>query len=216
MLAVALAIAASPLTPIGLAVASGAPSGDGRQRRGARRRFCGFGVRAHRVRVPRCDECDALPGVAPTRCRVASRYRRHRKDRPARVRSGVGPRCRHRVVEGVKLHRRVGIVAIALATAAVVAAVTFDASLGRLVASPKQQGWTFDVVVGNTNDQSDQVARDAADPRPQSVRRQLLRRRYSAGDADDRRSQHRAGRHRRTQGFRRPVHARRTVRARAE
>jgi putative ABC transport system permease protein len=43
----------------------------------------------------------------------------------------------------------------------VVAAATFVTSLGHLVASPAQQGWTFDVVVGNANDQTDQVARDA-------------------------------------------------------
>ena len=41
------------------------------------------------------------------------------------------------------------------------AAATFGTSLAHLAASPRQQGWTFDVVVGNSNDQTDQVARDA-------------------------------------------------------
>jgi putative ABC transport system permease protein len=50
---------------------------------------------------------------------------------------------------------------VAIATAAVVAAATFATSLTHLISSPKQQGWTFDVVVGNLNDQNDQVAHDA-------------------------------------------------------
>jgi predicted lysophospholipase L1 biosynthesis ABC-type transport system permease subunit len=36
--------------------------------------------------------------------------------------------------------------------------VTFGASLDRLAASPRQQGWNFDVVVGNLNAQTDQEA----------------------------------------------------------
>jgi Na+-transporting methylmalonyl-CoA/oxaloacetate decarboxylase gamma subunit len=54
--------------------------------------------------------------------------------------------------------RRAAVVAIALAAAAVAAAVTFSTSLDHLSASPRQQGWNFDVVVGNPNTQSDQEA----------------------------------------------------------
>jgi ABC-type lipoprotein release transport system permease subunit len=56
--------------------------------------------------------------------------------------------------------RRVAVTSIVLATAAVVAAGIFGTSLTRLADSPRQQGWTFDAVVGNSNDQSDQVAHD--------------------------------------------------------
>jgi hypothetical protein len=56
--------------------------------------------------------------------------------------------------------RRVALTSIVIGTAAVVAAAIFGSSLQRLADSPRQQGWTFDVVVGNTNDQSDQVAHD--------------------------------------------------------
>src|SRR5262249_34944470 len=57
--------------------------------------------------------------------------------------------------------RRSTVTAVAIAMVAVVGTATFETSLDHLVSSPKQQGWTFDVVVGNLNDQNDQVARDA-------------------------------------------------------
>jgi predicted lysophospholipase L1 biosynthesis ABC-type transport system permease subunit len=41
----------------------------------------------------------------------------------------------------------------------VAAAATFGTSLQHLAHDPKQQGWNFDVVVGNPNDQNDQRAR---------------------------------------------------------
>jgi ABC-type lipoprotein release transport system permease subunit len=56
--------------------------------------------------------------------------------------------------------RRVAVTSIVLATAAVVSAGIFGTSLTRLADSPRQQGWTFDVVVGNSNDQNDQRPRD--------------------------------------------------------
>src|SRR5207248_5093559 len=40
-----------------------------------------------------------------------------------------------------------------VAVAGVVAAVTFGVSLNHLVDSPRQQGWNWDVVVGNTSTQ---------------------------------------------------------------
>jgi hypothetical protein len=55
--------------------------------------------------------------------------------------------------------RRGAVVAIALAVAGVAAAATFGASLGHLADSPREQGWNFDVLVGNPNSQSDQEAR---------------------------------------------------------
>ena len=58
--------------------------------------------------------------------------------------------------------RRGAIVAVAIAATAVVAAATFGASLDRLAATPRQQGWNFDVVVGNSNAQADQESRGVA------------------------------------------------------
>ncbi|HTD49288.1 MAG TPA: ABC transporter permease, partial [Acidimicrobiia bacterium] len=55
--------------------------------------------------------------------------------------------------------RRIAVVAIAFAVAGSAAAATFGASLDHLVHSPREQGWNFDVMVGNPNSQSDQEAR---------------------------------------------------------
>jgi ABC-type lipoprotein release transport system permease subunit len=46
-----------------------------------------------------------------------------------------------------------------VAVAALAAALTFGASLGRLLDSPRQQGWNWDVLVGNPNTLTDQEAR---------------------------------------------------------
>jgi ABC-type lipoprotein release transport system permease subunit len=45
-----------------------------------------------------------------------------------------------------------------LAVAAFVCAITFGRSLEHLVATPRQQGWNWDVLVGNPNDQTDREA----------------------------------------------------------
>ena len=45
-----------------------------------------------------------------------------------------------------------------VAVAAVAAALTFGASLDRLLTSPRQQGWNWNVLVGNPNDQTDRIA----------------------------------------------------------
>jgi hypothetical protein len=50
------------------------------------------------------------------------------------------------------------VVAIALAAAGAAAAVTFSTSLDHLSRNPRQQGWNFDVIVGNPNTQEDQEA----------------------------------------------------------
>jgi len=51
------------------------------------------------------------------------------------------------------------IVSTALAVGAVTAALTFGSSLEQLIASPRQQGWNWDVLVGNPNSTQDQEAR---------------------------------------------------------
>jgi ABC-type lipoprotein release transport system permease subunit len=49
-----------------------------------------------------------------------------------------------------------------LAVAVVAGAVTFSASLNHLVDTPRQQGWNWDVLVGNPNDTGDHEAKGAA------------------------------------------------------
>jgi predicted lysophospholipase L1 biosynthesis ABC-type transport system permease subunit len=50
----------------------------------------------------------------------------------------------------------------AVAVATVAASLTFASSLNHLVASPQEQGWNWDVLVGNPNDQTDQEQQMAA------------------------------------------------------
>ena len=47
------------------------------------------------------------------------------------------------------------VLTASLAVAAVVAALTFGASLGHLIESPRQQGWNWNVLVGNPNSTTD-------------------------------------------------------------
>ncbi|HEY5023717.1 MAG TPA: FtsX-like permease family protein [Acidimicrobiales bacterium] len=49
-----------------------------------------------------------------------------------------------------------------VAVTALVAALTFGASLGHLLDSPRQQGWNWDVLVGNPNSTTDQEASGGA------------------------------------------------------
>ena len=48
----------------------------------------------------------------------------------------------------------------ALSVAVLGAALTFGTSLGHLVSSPTQQGWNWDVLIGNPNDLHDRIAQD--------------------------------------------------------
>jgi ABC-type antimicrobial peptide transport system permease subunit len=48
----------------------------------------------------------------------------------------------------------------ALAVAMLAAALTFGTSLNHLVTSPRQQGWNWDALVGNPNDLNDRIAQD--------------------------------------------------------
>ena len=54
------------------------------------------------------------------------------------------------------------VLTASLAVAAVVAALTFGASLGHLVESPRQQGWNWNVLVGNPNSNTDLEAQTKA------------------------------------------------------
>ncbi len=48
----------------------------------------------------------------------------------------------------------------ALSVAVLGAALTFGTSLGHLVSSPRQQGWNWDVLIGNPNDLHDRIRED--------------------------------------------------------
>ena len=89
------------------------------------------------------------------------------------------------------------MMSVVLAVIAVTAALTFSTSLGHLVHSPRQQGWNWDVLVGNPNDQTDREAQAADTPRAQPSRRVLLRhcdpRRSLRRDHDSRRRNRRLG-----------------------
>ena len=60
------------------------------------------------------------------------------------------------------------LVASTLGVAALAASLTFGSSLHNLISSPRQQGWNWDVLVGNPNDLQDEESKDgpllAADP----------------------------------------------------
>jgi hypothetical protein len=65
---------------------------------------------------------------------------------------------------------RAALLGISVAVASVVAAVTFGVSLRHLVESPRQQGWNWDVVVGNPNSQA-----LAGDPAADSLHTEMTR-----------------------------------------
>ncbi|MEP6660273.1 MAG: ABC transporter permease [Acidimicrobiales bacterium] len=72
---------------------------------------------------------------------------------------------------------RAALLGISLAVAGVVAAVTFGVSLRHLVNTPREQGWNWDVVVGNPNSQA--LAGDpAADSLHTEMTRLLTKNRY--------------------------------------
>jgi hypothetical protein len=54
------------------------------------------------------------------------------------------------------------LVASVLGVAALAASLTFGSSLHGLISSPRQQGWNWDVLVGNPNDLQDEEAKDGA------------------------------------------------------
>ena len=65
---------------------------------------------------------------------------------------------------------RAALLGTSLAVASVVAAVTFGLSLQHLVDTPRQQGWNWDVVVGNPNSQA-----LAGDPAADSLHTEMTR-----------------------------------------
>lgn len=83
------------------------------------------------------------------------------------ARSRLGPTAATGVAMSFERGRgigfRTGLLAAAAAVTGVVAAITFGVSLRHLVATPREQGWNWDVVVGNPNTQA-YAGDPAADP----------------------------------------------------
>ena len=71
------------------------------------------------------------------------------------VRYGLGPGRGRSAVPVVS-----ALVASTLGVAALAASLTFGSSLHNLISSPRQQGWNWDVLVGNPNDLQDEEAHD--------------------------------------------------------
>ena len=162
-LAVAIAFAASPIMPVGLARQAEIHSGFDAN---VAYLCLGFVILAALV---------TLSALVP-----ALRVSRHSKASEADERrtrtawaSGVLGRATSPVVSigmrfglesriGTAASTASGLVTAVVAVATLAAVLTFAASLNHLISSPPAQGWNWDVLVGNPNDQSDHEAQDAA------------------------------------------------------
>jgi ABC-type lipoprotein release transport system permease subunit len=145
LLAVVFAVLLSPLTPIGLARQAEIHSGPA-----VNVLVLAAGAAAVMFVLVICAGVAAWMATRRIgEAKVATRVRRVRFGPPAADATRAEP----------ALVRRLAIVGVAIATAGVAAAGTFASSLEHLADTPRQQGWNFDVVVGNSNDQSDQRAR---------------------------------------------------------
>jgi hypothetical protein len=165
VLAVALAVLLSPLTPIGLARrAEVAP---------------GMAVDAPVLVLGAAGLLllvlarTALAGWAATRGSGATQGRRWAVRRPSGVANGlaaaggspsavIGTRLAFESGQGgAGLSARTAAVGAVVAVAAVAAAVTFGSSLGHLAGAPALQGWAGDAIVGNPRGRFDSPDREA-------------------------------------------------------
>jgi ABC-type lipoprotein release transport system permease subunit len=158
--AVVAAVALSPLTPIGLARQAEIHPGFSVNLAVLAIGFIAIVAlvmlralpaawRAARTRSDHVEETAARPG--PLAAAIAS--------------SRLGPAAT--VGAGMSFERgrgmafRTTLLGAVVAVAGVVAAVTFGVSLNHLVDTPRQQGWNWDVLVGNPNNQVDPQDPDA-------------------------------------------------------
>jgi hypothetical protein len=167
--AVAVAVALSPLTPIGLArraeIDPGLSVNVAVLALGV---VCVTAVALLRAALPAWRAARTLPEDALEQAPA----------RPGPVvaavaGSGLGPAAVAGV--GMSFERgrgvafRTALLGTLVAVAGVVAAVTFGVSLNHLVDTPRQQGWNWDVVVGNPNTQP-----YAGDPTADSLHKQMV------------------------------------------
>jgi hypothetical protein len=151
LIAVAVAIALSPLTPIGIARRAEIHPGVSLNLAILAIGFVGVAfVTMARASIPAWRTAGTLARDAANEATV----------RPGRITSaiagaGLGPSATAGVgmsfERGGGLASRTALLGTLVAVAGVVAAVTFGVSLNHLVDSPRQQGWNWDVVVGNPN-----------------------------------------------------------------
>ena len=147
----AIAIALSPLTPIGIARRAEIHPGVSFNLAVLAIGFVSvIAITTARAAVPAWRTAGTLSREAAEEATV----------RPGRITStvagsGLGPAAVTGVAmsfeRGRGLASRTALVGTLVAVAGVVAAVTFGVSLNHLVDSPRQQGWNWDVVVGNPN-----------------------------------------------------------------
>ncbi len=164
VLAPAVAVALSPLFPIGLAATAeirpGVSVDVGVLAAGAALTLVLVLLRAglSAWRVARTAATASHAGAAPVRrSRVADALAGAGLPAPAatgvRLSLEPGP-------NGAAVAVRGAMVVAAAAVAGVMAALIFGTSLGALAGNPRQQGWNWDVIVGNPNSQGDVASRD--------------------------------------------------------
>jgi ABC-type lipoprotein release transport system permease subunit len=153
LVAVAVAVAASPLTPIGLARRAEIDPGVYVNVSALTLGFLAVVVLTlGRAALPAWRAARVLPEGA-----LAQAPARPGPLTAVIASSGLGPAAVAGV--GLSFERgrgiafRTALLGALVAVAGVVAAITFGVSLHHLVDSPRQQGWNWDVVVGNPNTQ---------------------------------------------------------------
>ena len=165
LLALGVAIAASPLTPIGLARQAEIHRGGAIN---VAMLCAGLGVIVVALLASAIVSASTMRSIGAARAARGDSARRRtragqtvtRAFRSASMRLGIGSVLS--TDDSGNSPRRAAIVAVAIAATGVVAAATFAASLDQLAATPRQQGWNFDVVVGNRNAQTDQETHGAS------------------------------------------------------
>ena len=161
-LAVAVAFAASPLMPVGLARQAEIHPGFAANAAYFALGFLAFAVLltaaalvpALRVSRPSGSEREPLRVRTSTLASWLSRGRS-----PV---ASIGVRFGLEAPPGLVASTAGSLAIAAVAVATVAASLTFASSLNHLVASPRAQGWNWDVLVGNPNDESDHEQQTAS------------------------------------------------------
>jgi ABC-type lipoprotein release transport system permease subunit len=162
-LAVAVAFAASPLMPVGLARQAEIHAGFDAN--------IGYFALGFAILVTLVTLAALVPALRVSRPTKAAEF----DDRRARAGwlAGLAGRATSPVASigmrfglesraGTAASTASGLVTAVVAVVTLTAALTFAASLNQLISSPRDQGWNWDALVGNPNDQADHEAQEAA------------------------------------------------------
>jgi len=148
VLAIVVAVAASPLTPIGLARRAEISPGVSID-------VAALGLGFVAVVLLTAGWGLVASVRAGRRARVAARAAPPRPSHLAALAAGLGPSAAAGLSMSVGPRRTrafgAALLAALVAVTGVVAAVTFGASLRHLIDTPREQGWNWDVFVGNPN-----------------------------------------------------------------